>query len=228
MNSQLELIECPICMDCIDTKKNCVTTECGHCFHTNCLMTSVAHNGFGCPYCRSVMAEEPELSDDDESEYDSDSDSEASSSVTELYDDYSLRGMRFLFRRVDGLDEDEEDEQDDEDEDEDIGVNVLNPRHPSVENVIHQLVGEGVTIEKCIKALLSYHDEYYHNTRCDIAGTELWDKLRSVITGQRADEPIPLVEVQPIAVDESASGGSTYFSEFSRRMVFDSSMEEVE
>ena len=53
-------IDCPICLDCIETSKNCVTTECGHCFHTSCLMTSVAHNGFGCPYCRAKMAEEPE------------------------------------------------------------------------------------------------------------------------------------------------------------------------
>ena len=61
-------IDCPICMDCIEsTTKNCVTTECGHCFHTNCLMKSVAHNGFGCPYCRTVMAEQPEEDDDDDS-----------------------------------------------------------------------------------------------------------------------------------------------------------------
>ena len=25
--------ECPICMESIDIKKNCVTTDCGHCFH---------------------------------------------------------------------------------------------------------------------------------------------------------------------------------------------------
>ena len=61
-------IECPICMDCIEsTTNNCVTTECGHCFHTNCLMKSVAHNGFGCPYCRTAMAEQPEEDDDDDS-----------------------------------------------------------------------------------------------------------------------------------------------------------------
>jgi hypothetical protein len=49
--------DCPICMEQIESfTKNCVTTECGHCFHTSCLMTSVAHNGFGCPYCRTAMA----------------------------------------------------------------------------------------------------------------------------------------------------------------------------
>ena len=50
--------ECPICMDDIDITKNCTTTECGHRFHASCLMTNVSHNGFSCPYYRTVMAEE--------------------------------------------------------------------------------------------------------------------------------------------------------------------------
>jgi hypothetical protein len=48
--------ECPICMEGIDATKNCLTTECGHRFHTSCLMTNVATNGFGCPNCRATMA----------------------------------------------------------------------------------------------------------------------------------------------------------------------------
>ena len=63
-------IECPICMDSIEISTNCVTTECGHCFHTNCLMKSIAHNGFGCPYCRTKMAEEPEEEEDEYEEED--------------------------------------------------------------------------------------------------------------------------------------------------------------
>ena len=58
-------VDCSICMDCIEGNTNKVTTECGHSFHTSCLMTNVAYNGFGCPYCRSVMAEDPEVSDDE-------------------------------------------------------------------------------------------------------------------------------------------------------------------
>ena len=59
------LPECPICFELIE-KINIVTTECGHVFHTSCLMKNVVHNGFGCPYCRAVMAEsipvqDPEL-----------------------------------------------------------------------------------------------------------------------------------------------------------------------
>ena len=82
--------ECPICMDPIETQRNCVTTECGHCFHTNCLMTSVAHNGFNCPYCRTAMAEEPE--DDESSIYETDDGED------EMFNDNALRGFRFFFK----------------------------------------------------------------------------------------------------------------------------------
>ena len=67
--SEIKNIECPICMDDIDLKINCVTTECGHTFHTSCLMRNVAHNGYGCPYCRNALAEAVEDSD---TEYETD------------------------------------------------------------------------------------------------------------------------------------------------------------
>ena len=66
MSHACENQECPICMDPIEGAKNSITTECGHAFHATCLMTSVAHNGFGCPYCRTAMAEVPE---EEETEY---------------------------------------------------------------------------------------------------------------------------------------------------------------
>ena len=66
-----EISECPICMEMIDVSKNCVTTECGHKFHTSCLMKNVAFNGFECPYCRTVMAEDDDEDSNDE-EYDED------------------------------------------------------------------------------------------------------------------------------------------------------------
>jgi len=59
-------MECPICYDVITENTNTVITECGHKFHTNCLMTNIAHNGFGCPCCRSTMAEVPKDEDEDE------------------------------------------------------------------------------------------------------------------------------------------------------------------
>ena len=50
-------MSCPICYETIAEEKNRVITECGHCFHTSCLMKHAAMNGFGCPYCREQMSD---------------------------------------------------------------------------------------------------------------------------------------------------------------------------
>lgn len=55
--------ECPICMDAIDMAKNCATTECGHCFHTSCLVRNVKVNGMNCPCCRTAIASDDEKQD---------------------------------------------------------------------------------------------------------------------------------------------------------------------
>ena len=104
------VIECPICMDPIETTRNCTTTECGHCFHTKCLMTSVAHNGFGCPYCRTRMADEVA---DEDSEYDDDDEIDS-----EPYDDDVLRGFRLFNNNINGEEHDEDDVEEDEEEEE--------------------------------------------------------------------------------------------------------------
>ena len=82
MSAEQLQLECCICMDSIVNKNtNCVTTECGHTFHTNCLMANVSHNGFGCPYCRQAMAEDK---DDDER----DSDKWTDSKIDRLLDSF--------------------------------------------------------------------------------------------------------------------------------------------
>ena len=116
-NNTSENVECPICMECILDTKNKVTTECGHCFHTNCLMTSVAHNGFGCPYCRTAMAEAVDDDDDDDDGFD---DSDWATSNSDEDDDRALRGFRFMFNGLAGESNDPEDnlEEDEDDEEE--------------------------------------------------------------------------------------------------------------
>ena len=108
MINDIEIIECPICMDQIEETKNRVTTECGHCFHASCLMTNVAHNGFGCPYCRTAMTAEvaSENSDDNYDEFSFDSQEEPD------YNDHVLRGSRWLFQRAEGEEVDDSDESD--------------------------------------------------------------------------------------------------------------------
>lgn len=47
--------DCPICLDEINETKNKTITDCGHKFHTSCLMKNSSLNGFGCPYCREQL-----------------------------------------------------------------------------------------------------------------------------------------------------------------------------
>ena len=100
--------ECPICMDNIDGLSNRVTTECGHTFHCSCLMQNAAHNGFGCPYCRTTMAEIPDDSDSDDSDDDSDG----------FYNDEEdefLTSFRMFHQQLNGQEVEEEVEDSDAD-----------------------------------------------------------------------------------------------------------------
>lgn len=108
-------MECPICFDQI-TNVNCVTTECGHHFHTSCLMKNTAINGYGCPYCRTVMAEEPiDNGDDDYSSFgfNDDDDDDDESYFREEEEEYTLESFRWFNQRINDeeLEGDEEEYQ---------------------------------------------------------------------------------------------------------------------
>lgn len=92
--------DCPICLSPFDhdSQINKVTTECGHTFHCSCLMKNVARNGFGCPYCRNVMAIQP-LSDDEDVE----SIVSVESTVFEEWENDALTSFRWFHRRLDVL-----------------------------------------------------------------------------------------------------------------------------
>lgn len=180
-------MECSICMDDIDFKKNCITTDCGHHFHASCLMTNVAHNGFGCPYCRSAMAEMPE--DDDESEW-----SEISGEE-EMFDDYALRGLRFFTSNLEGEEHDQEDileEQEDmEDPNAEPEEQVIKPT-PAF--IAHKLAEQGVTMEYIVKSLLKDHDEYdAEEEECMRADDDIFGKLRIIISNYQPEVPVPQV-----------------------------------
>lgn len=85
---------------------NCMVTECGHHFHTNCMLKHVSMGNHGCPLCRSTMVENNE--DDEETIAENDEDDEDDEDefhYAELdirnnpdqRDDYILRGFRWLF-----------------------------------------------------------------------------------------------------------------------------------
>jgi len=137
---------------------NCITTDCGHIFHANCLMKNIDRNGFRCPCCRSQMVEEREESDSDESEYDSDNESE--SWIEEADDEYALRGLRFFTNLLEGHEHDQldiveefqyEDSESEEDEERQL---------PSIEFVAGKLREQGVTFEQLIAWTLIDHTKY--------------------------------------------------------------------
>ena len=178
------VVECPICMDPIEMNKNCLTTECGHCFHTSCLMTSVAHNGFGCPYCRTKMAEEVA---DEESEYDDESEY-----ADDQYDDYVLRGLRFFNNNLNGEEHDQED-LDEETEAEQDESNAIESNEeeaneedhtqpPPVSYVAQKLAEQGVTTEDLLKALLcsinNYDREYEDFERVE---NEIFGRVNTIL-----------------------------------------------
>jgi len=185
-----EIVECPICMDQIEGDRNKVVTECGHCFHTSCLMKNVSHNGFGCPYCRDAMADEPadNNSDEDYDEFSIDEEDEEPD-----YSDNVLRGARWLFQRVEGEELDDEEDSVADEEEERVEVE---PRAP-VDYIVEKLVQRGVTMADLVKSILIRdHDEYQFHDEFDRADDELFGKFRIIISNYQppAQEPVSLLE----------------------------------
>jgi len=161
-----EIIECPICYVDINPGKNCVTTECGHTFHTNCLMKNVVFNGFGCPFCRTEMVEDVEDNDEDTGSDEEDED-------------------------IGSDEEDEEDDDDDEDDgsdledfivpDDDYDVHRLNDNEenrplPCFELLEKKLIEEGITYKCLVKAFISSSLYYYYDQHPNYEDCENCDK----------------------------------------------------
>jgi len=185
-------IDCPICMDCIEsTSKNCVTTECGHCFHTNCLMKSVAHNGFGCPYCRTVMAEQPEEDDEDSFWADEDEDEE------EIFSDYALRGLRFFFNNLNGEPHDEDDIAEEDQADESISdEEQVNNNIPSTEIVAQKLREQGVTFEQLVKMIcaLDHHGYDNHEEEAEEFEEKLHGMVEKIVADYKPESAQPAAQ----------------------------------
>ena len=174
-------IDCPICMDCIETSKNCVTTECGHCFHASCLMTSVAHNGFGCPYCRTKMAEEQE--EDEETIY-SDEEEE-----DDMFDENALRGFRFFWNNLNGEEHNEDDtDQENLDECDEASSEEEDANIPSASFVAEKLQQQGVSYEQLVKMILLQHAEYADDEVSERLDDETFGKIRVIISNYTPEQ----------------------------------------
>lgn len=178
MSCNEQIIECPICYDEIDVLKNCVTTECGHQFHCSCLMKNSATNGFSCPMCRSVMAEELEDSDnEDEDGYSLEDD-------LEEIEDNALTSFRMFHQQLAG---EEVEEEPLVDEDNLEGEESLEEEEPIVKPtaavIAVRLASQGYTMEDLVKCLLIEHEEYEvdsdENDRC---ADRMFGKFRQIIS----------------------------------------------
>jgi len=171
-------IECPICYDEIDIKKNCITTECGHTFHCKCLLQNAATNGFACPMCRSTMATEPDVSDD-EDEYEEYSDDEDE----EDYDDNALTSFRMFHQQLAG--EEVEEELVLEQEVAEPPVEVK----PNAAYIAAKLVSQGLTMEDMVKCLLVEHEEYEQEIETnDSCSNRMFGKFRQIISNYKREQ----------------------------------------
>lgn len=183
-------MDCPICMDCIEcTTKNFITTECGHSFHANCLMQSISHTGFGCPYCRTSMAEEQDDEDDESID---------SYWGDDLYDDDALRGFRFFCNLLNG----EEHSQEDIDEEDQYVLDMMEYEEneenenidegfPSVQYVADKLKEQGVTFEKIIETLLHLNHEGYRNfDEAQTYDNQIYGKIRTIISRYQPEDSL--------------------------------------
>ena len=171
--------ECPICMENIDSVCNRVVTECGHAFHCSCLMKNAAHNGFGCPYCRTVMAEQPEDSDSE------DSDSEDGEET--VFDEDALTSFRMFHQRINEEEVEEQEEEDDDwgtvDSEVEVEGEVLGSAMPDAVYVAEKLLGRGITFEDLVKdALYNAHSNWGDFDEYERRSSEVYGQFRAVIT----------------------------------------------
>ena len=183
-------IDCPICMDVIEVSRNCVTTECGHCFHASCLMQNIVHNGFGCPYCRTAMAEPPE--EDEETVWSDEEEEEE-----EMFDENALRGFRFFWNNINAEEHDEDDDADEQQLEEwtEQAEDEEQTNVPSTDFVAEKLRQQGVSYEQLVKMMLLQHEEYAEDEEVERLDNETFGKIR-IIVSNYAHEQASIVSVQ--------------------------------
>ena len=161
--------ECPICMDNFEgsNSNNKVVTECGHAFHCSCLMTNISLNGFACPCCRTVMADEDNDEDEDSHGWqEEDNDAGYVEELVEITDDM-LCSFRLFQQRTSGEEleekELEEKELEEKELDELVTEELVTDELVIEEEIIHMADGTcipGVAhiIKKMEEKCITYED----------------------------------------------------------------------
>jgi hypothetical protein len=197
-----ELSECPICMVEIIGVTNRVTTECGHEFHTKCLLTNIAYNGFGCPYCRSEMVEEcvaNHLHEDEDDDDEEDDDDIEDDEEDEIEESDMLRGLRFMLQRVTGeMLTDENDMYDEDDYENELlqqnQIQTPKPK-PSLSLIVKKLLEQGVTNESLVTALLfTDHPEYNDEDDHSSVHEGIYDLIRNIINNYTIEQEVDHID----------------------------------
>lgn len=163
--------ECPICMEPMDETCNKTITKCGHSFHSSCIFQNMAsRNGFGCPYCRSTLAEEIEDSDS-ESDYDDEF-------IRLEEEDNALYSFRLFHQRINNeeLEEEYVNPYRDEEAEEEADEEAADEEAAKINYVVQHLNNQGITYKELVTYILNIdHFDMYDGA---------FDNSSSVIYGQ--------------------------------------------
>jgi hypothetical protein len=160
-------------------------------------MRNVATNGFGCPYCRAVMAEEPE--EDEETVY--------TDFEEEEEDDDVMRGFRLFWNNINNQENEQEDIDEEEEYVEEEQVEELNQDQnaPNTQYVADKLKEQGITFEKLIDMICNLdHDEYHNDEQADRFSDELFGKIRIIVSNYNPQQQTQINPVPVPVIDSSA------------------------
>lgn len=173
--------ECPICMEPMDENCDKTVTKCGHSFHSSCIFQNMAaHNGFGCPYCRTILAKEIEESDDD---------SIYAYSMDEQEQDYVFTSFRMFHQQINNEDVEDEDEAEDEDDDEDQTENERQNQEQYEANlesktnhIVQHLNNQGITYKDLVRHILLENHCDLFDDRFDYTSSVVYGQFRAAIS----------------------------------------------
>ena len=174
--------ECAICLDDIIGDSNFTVTECGHHFHTSCMLRNFCQRA-ECPMCRKMLVDLPEEDDDDEIEY-----------VDE------------------GSDSDNDEEDEDEDDDElppvgdaaaDNGYNV-ELENMTCRELADKLMAQGYTMADILFYGMGYRHVSERDRLNDALDDEIAEAISKIINSEsEATEESEAVESAPEIVEVS-------------------------
>jgi hypothetical protein len=172
-------------------------------------MQNIAHNGFGCPYCRVKMADTKE---DELGCWQDDDEDEEISVISSVFGDDVLATFRMFHQQLNGEEVEEDDEDEDEessdDEDEEDDEHFI---MPDSNFVTQKLQERGITMEDLVKDILyQEHSNWGQNyDEFERRSSEIFGQFRAVITGYtRHQRPQPeprildIAEAKPERIDD--------------------------